>query len=177
MWDLVLTVRQRLQWEFSNAYVVKKTTTTIGSQRWHQRLENEKLSEQVLFRTQYVLPPQVSTTWWRRCRWTFMSHPCLRWAGKWASWWYYYNIWIMFCLFWNATLKTDLLSDTLLVGRGKTQPAPQVRNQNLQSRFLWLILFSGRGWSMLVCLWLTMTSTSCHETSSTSSGLCPPLVA
>ena len=81
------------------------------------------------------------------------------------------------CFVSSASLKTDLLSDTFLVGRGKTQPAPQVRNQNLQSRFLWLILFSGRGWSMLVCLWLTMTSTSCHETSSTSSGLCPLLVA
>ena len=42
MWDLVLTVRQQLQWEFSNAYVVKKTTTTTGSQRLHQRLEKEK---------------------------------------------------------------------------------------------------------------------------------------
>ena len=171
MWDLVLTVRQQLQWEFSNAYVVKKTTTTIGSQRLHQRLEKEKLSEQVLFRTQYVLLPQVSTTWWRKCRWTSMSHPCLRWTG------HLNTTKIMFCLFWNASLKTDLFSDTFLVGRGKTQPAPQVRNQNLQSRFLWLILFSGRGWSMLVCLWLTMTSTSCHETSSTSSGLCPLLVA
>ena len=42
---------------------------------------------------------------------------------------------IMLCLFWNVSLKTDLFSDTFLVGRGKTQPAPQVRNQNLQSRF------------------------------------------
>lgn len=33
MWVLVLTARRQLQWEFSNVFVVRKTTSTIGSQR------------------------------------------------------------------------------------------------------------------------------------------------
>ena len=34
MWVLVLTARRQLQWEFSNVCVARKTTSTIGSQRW-----------------------------------------------------------------------------------------------------------------------------------------------
>ena len=145
MWDLVLTVRQQLQWEFSNACVVKKTTTTIGSQRWHQRLEKEKLSEQVLFRTQYVLPPQVSTTWWRRCRWTSMSHPCLRWAGQWLSKKYYYNILIMFCLFWNASLKLTCFQTLSWLDEGKLNQLHRLEIKICKAGFFHLCYLQGGG--------------------------------
>merc|ERR1719400_1866558 len=67
MWVSVLTARQQLLWEFSNVCVVKKTTTTIGSQRM-----------------QFALLPRVFTIWWKRCRWIFTNHRCLRHSLGWT---------------------------------------------------------------------------------------------
>lgn len=92
MWVSVLTARQQLLWEFSNVCVVKKTTTTIGSQRWYFNginwredwISNENAEKYGVHtwinpsRMQFALLPRVFTIWWKRCRWIFTNHRCLR---------------------------------------------------------------------------------------------------